>query len=100
MPRSYHVIGLLAGGILLAAALPTPPVRAQDQHIGINVLLSQPVTDALLANLGQHGQVLDVIPEIHAILLNAAASELPAIQALPYVAGANPDRECFPAQAG
>ena len=36
--------------------------------------------------------VLDVLPEIKAVTLSAEAAELPAIQALAYVAAANPDQ--------
>jgi subtilisin family serine protease len=93
------IITLRVGGILLCGLLTSKPAHA-DQHIGINVLLKSAPTDALLADLGQHGQVTDVIPEINAVTLNADASELPAIQALSYVAGANPDRERAMAQSG
>src|SRR5262245_26146074 len=63
-------IALLAFAILSVAR----PARA-DQHIGINVLLKSAPTDALLADLGTHGTVLDVIPEIKAVTLNTDASE-------------------------
>jgi subtilisin family serine protease len=59
--------------------------------IGINVLLNQAVSDAALADLNLHGQVLDLIPEINAVTLRAHISDLPAIQALPYVAAADQD---------
>src|SRR5262249_1039096 len=97
--RLNIAIALLAGGLLLTGFLTNQPAQA-DPHIGINVLLKSAPTDALLADLGTHGQVLDVIPEINAVTLNAEASELPAIQALAYVAGANPDRERSLAQSG
>jgi subtilisin family serine protease len=100
MQRSHrNIIALLVSGVLLTGFLSIQPAHA-DQHIGINVLLKSAPTDALLADLGQHGQVTDVIPEIKAVILNAEASELPAIQALPYVAGANPDTERTVAQSG
>jgi subtilisin family serine protease len=92
-------IALLVGGILLTGVLTIQPAHA-DQHIGINVLLKSAPTDALLADLSRHGTVLNVIPQINAVTLNAEASELPAIQALAYVAAANPDRERSLAQAG
>src|SRR5262245_54989069 len=93
-------LALMAGGLLLAGILNGRPARAQSGRIGINVLVNTVLSDAVLADLGQHGQVLDVIPEIKAVTLKADAVELPAIQALPCAAGATPDRERFPAQAG
>src|SRR5262245_54090088 len=76
MHRIYRVIALrlLVSGILLAGFLNLKPAHA-DTRIGINVLLKSAPTDALLADLGQHGTVLDVIPEIKAVMLNADASE-------------------------
>ncbi|HYT03315.1 MAG TPA: S8 family serine peptidase [Gemmatimonadales bacterium] len=60
--------------------------------IGINVLLTGPVTAAQLAELNTLGTVYDQIPELNALLMRAQAGQLPAIQALPYVAGANEDQ--------
>lgn len=48
--------------------------HAQSQMIGINVLLNAPVTHGNLADLAMHGQVLNVIPEVHLV----AASSPPA----------------------
>ena len=73
---------------------------ATNRMIGINVLLNRPVGDAILADLNAHWQVLDVLPEINAVTVRAHASELPAIQALPYVAAANADVECYLADDG
>lgn len=71
----------------------------QGPLIGINVLLNQPASDAIRTELETHREVLDMIPEINAVTLKAHASELGAIEALPYLAGANPDRDRFKAQA-
>ncbi len=78
------VAALLAGAVPFAAAAP-------DNTIGINVVLSEPVSDAILADLGTHGRVLDVLAEINALTMRIKASELAAIQALSYVAAANSD---------
>src|SRR5262245_58990081 len=86
-------LALFGGAVIAAGAHAIGPARADAQRIGINVLLTGPATDAVLADIGQHGTVLDVISEIHAVTLRADASELAAIQSLSYVAGANPDRE-------
>jgi subtilisin family serine protease len=59
--------------------------------IGINVVLNTDVTDFILADLGTHGRLRDVLYEIRGVTLQARASELPVIQSLPYVAAANPD---------
>ena len=83
--------------ILVIAALMfsfTPAAAGSPKTmIGINVVLKTDVTDAILADLGTHGTVRDVVYEIKAITLQARAGELATIQALPYVAAANPDAE-------
>jgi subtilisin family serine protease len=61
--------------------------------IGINVVLNQPVTNSVLQDLGAHGQVLDVLPQINGVTLRAQTSELSTIQSLPYVAGASRDEQ-------
>jgi subtilisin family serine protease len=79
------LVAIVAGFLALSAA------NAQGEMIGINVLLNQPPSNNILQDLGTHGQVLDVLPQIHGVTLRAHASELSTIQALPYVQGANPD---------
>src|SRR5262245_16362415 len=66
---------------------------AHARTIGVNVLLNREPDESTLADLGTHGEVLDVISEIRAVIMRAKASELEAIQALPYVVAANPDRQ-------
>ena len=85
--------------LLLAVLLTlgTAGAQAQNQMIGMNVLLNQPVTNSILQDLGRHGQVLDVISQINGVTLRARSSELSTIQTLPYVAGANPDAQGYPA---
>jgi subtilisin family serine protease len=75
---------------MLVLALSTLPLCAQT--IGINVVLNTAISQLILADLGTHGRVRDVVPEINAVTLQAPAGELPAIQALPYVLAANPDQ--------
>lgn len=69
--------------------------QAQAEMIGINVLLGTEVSDEILAGLEEHGQVLDVLAEINAVTMKAQDSELAVIQALPFVAAANPDAKRF-----
>ncbi len=64
-----------------------------DSTIGVNVLLNTDITDAILADLGTHGKVRDVLFEVDALTMQIRASELGVIQSLPYVAAANPDAE-------
>lgn len=80
------------------ASLSASPSAAQ--MIGINVRLVQPPSEEILAELEAYGELLDVIPEIRGVRLRAHSHELPAIQALAYVASANPDRERSLAQGG
>ena len=63
------------------------------RSIGINVVLSTPVTDAALADLSRYGRVLDVVSVIDAVSMRVDEDQLAAIRALPYVAAANPDAE-------
>jgi subtilisin family serine protease len=61
--------------------------------IGVNVLLRAAPTAAQLAKLSSYGNIKDSIPELYVVLLDASASSLVAVQALPYVLAANPDAE-------
>jgi subtilisin family serine protease len=81
------LVAILASFLVLRAA------HAQGQMIGINVVLNQPVTNSVLQDLGAHGQVLDVLPQINGVTLRAQTSELSTIQSLPYVAGASRDEQ-------
>lgn len=75
-----------AGGLSVAAA-------PSNKMIGINVVTNRSITDALLADIGTHGTIREVVVQINAVTLQARASELAVIQKLPYVAAANPDAE-------
>jgi subtilisin family serine protease len=81
--------------VIAALLASTTPATAGSPKtmIGINVVLKSDVTDAILADLGTHGTVRDVVYEIKAVTMQARAGELATIQALPYVAAANPDAE-------
>jgi len=85
-------LNTLLVAVLLAATVPLT-AAAPNSTIVINVVLNTGVTDAMLADLGTHGRVADVLYEIDALTMQAKASELAVIQALPYVAAANPDAE-------
>src|SRR2546422_3130299 len=77
----------------MATATSTAAATSPQATIGINVLLTGPATAAQLAELNTLGTVTDEIPELNALLMATKAGNLSAIQALPYVAGANPDAE-------
>jgi len=84
---------LLVSVVLTALSLSTVLVSAAGGigMIGINVVLNTDITNFILADLGTHGTVRDVIYEISAITMQVRNSELTIIQSLPYVAAANPD---------
>jgi subtilisin family serine protease len=88
---------LLPGAAMLAALTIAPIGNAQpaalapDRMIGINVVLRGDVTPRVLADLARFGKVRDVIRPIDALTMQAPASKLRAIRALPYVAAANAD---------
>ncbi|MEP7176364.1 MAG: Subtilisin DY, partial [Gemmatimonadales bacterium] len=59
--------------------------------IGVSVILKAPATAANRTELARYGTLLDEIPELKAIRVRTKASQLAAIQALPFVAAASPD---------
>ena len=78
-------------GAVLAASISMAVASGGDPMIGINVVLRSAITNAILADLGTHGTVRDTIYELNAVTMQARTSELTRVQALPYVAAANPD---------
>ncbi|MFO7171685.1 MAG: S8 family serine peptidase [Bacillota bacterium] len=83
---------LAAALVLTALAGPAAQAAPAGRTVGINVVLNTDITDGILADLARYGKVQDVVPAIRAVTLQARESDLAAIQALPYVAAANPDR--------
>jgi subtilisin family serine protease len=77
----------------LAIAVLSTVGSAQTRQIGINVVLKTDITNTILTDLGRHGTVLNTTPEIDALTMRVAESELTAIRALPYVAAAAPDAQ-------
>lgn len=78
---------------LVASAFSPIAAAAPDRTIGVNVLLAAPPTSRLLADLGQHGRVRDVLVQINAVTMQAKESRLAAIRALPFVLSASPDAQ-------
>jgi subtilisin family serine protease len=86
------VAALLASGLLVAQSTTdvtsaAPPPR----QIDVNVLLDAPPTDATVADLAQYGSVVDVIPEIGAVVLRTDTTQLGALQGRPHVVTATED---------
>src|SRR5688572_24946643 len=82
--------------IATAAALlfvGTGSAARAEASLGINVLLKSSITQQNLTELGKYGRVLNTVPAIKLVTLKSTASKLPAIQALSFVAAANPDAE-------
>ncbi|MBN1936270.1 MAG: S8 family serine peptidase [Anaerolineae bacterium] len=80
--------------LLIAILLSTgASMTLADASIGVNVLLNTAITDGILVELGRYGKVLDLLVEVNALTMKIKESQLSAIQALPYVAAANPDSE-------
>jgi subtilisin family serine protease len=90
-----NAVGFIAAAISLSmgVAAAAAPAKSTGRMIGVNVVLNQDITDAVLADISRLGRVRDTIYEIDALTLQAREADLPKIQALPYVAAANPDAE-------
>ena len=82
----FMVVALVLGSTTIAFAAP-------DKFIGVNVVLNTEINDEILAELGSHGKVRDLIPVINALTMQVRESKLETIRALPYVEAANPDAE-------
>jgi subtilisin family serine protease len=67
--------------------------KSTGAMIGVNVVLKGRATAAQLSQLESYGKVLDQIVELNAVHMSGKASQLPAIQALPFVSAAGPDAE-------
>jgi subtilisin family serine protease len=81
-------LSVLAVACLLPAVAQAAP---GSRTIGVNVLLNTDPSPSILAQLGAHGTVRDVLVEIDAVAMRTTESELAAIRALPFVVTANPD---------
>ncbi|GAG32255.1 unnamed protein product, partial [marine sediment metagenome] len=90
MKQKSFIILLVVVLVMASGAI---AVKKPDKKIGVNVVLNTGISDAILADIGNYGKVLNVLYEINALTLRAKESVLSTIQSLPYVAGANPDAE-------
>jgi len=86
-----RVSTLIILAILTIALVIPVSAASSNKTIGINVVLNTDVTDTILADLGTHGKVREVVYEINALTMQVRESELAAVRDLPYVASANPD---------
>lgn len=68
-------------------------VAAPTKNVGINVLLTEPLTDSLRKQLAKFGTITSELTDINALTLRMDLSQLAALKALPFVAAANPDAE-------
>jgi hypothetical protein len=91
--RALLIAAAFAFGTSTAVAAPPTTDKSSARMIGVNVVLKQAVTNAVLADISRFGRVRDVIEKINALTLQAREGDLAKIQALPYVAAANPDAE-------
>jgi subtilisin family serine protease len=72
---------------------PEPEFASTTGTIGVNVLLKARATAANRTELAKYGTLMDEIQELNVIRVKMKPSQLPAVQALPFVAAANPDAE-------
>lgn len=61
--------------------------------VGVNVLLNTDATPSVLKSLGKFGTVLSVITEIDALSMKVKISDIPALEALPFVEAVGFDAE-------
>jgi subtilisin family serine protease len=93
-PRRSTVVNKVMSVLALACALPVAAHAASGSRtIGVNVLLNTDATPAILAQLGAHGTVREVLTQIDAVTLKTTEAQLASVRALPFVVAANPDAE-------
>jgi len=61
--------------------------------VGVNVLLNTDATPSVLKSLGKYGSVLSVISEIDALTMKVKISDIPVLEALPFVESVGYDAE-------
>lgn len=107
MKHAWLVLGALVGATIVACGEDEQPLapnptqeldtakggRSENGALRINVLLNTAITEEILAGLRDYATVTGQIPELNAVFMRGRSSVLPEIQALPYVAAANPDAE-------
>lgn len=82
--------------VLTAAVLLTAvPAFAQNKQLGLNVLLNTKITDEIITELNKLGTALDTFNQINAVHMKARESEIPEIEALPFVEAVSPDVERY-----
>lgn len=75
----------------VAPQLARSAARSDRAIVGVNVLLASEPDEQMLDRLGEFGGIRGILPEIDAVLMQARAADIPAIQGLPFVAAAGPD---------
>ncbi len=83
------VLSLAVSALAASSKAPAP----NNRTLGVNVVLKADITQPALAQLARYGKVRDVVPGIRAVTLQTTTDKLPLLQALPFVAAANPDAE-------
>lgn len=79
--------------LVIVLMLAVAPSTFAAKQISVNVLLNTEITDDILAELGQFGKVGNKLIAIDALTMKTTYDGLAEIQALPFVAAANPDAE-------
>ena len=82
---------LLAVATLMVSSVSMAAAASGNNNIGINVVLRQDITPAILADLTRFGTVNETYPKIDALTMKIRESNLAAVRGLRYVAAANPD---------
>ncbi|HET7646409.1 MAG TPA: S8 family serine peptidase [Candidatus Limnocylindria bacterium] len=89
MRRTFTI--LVAATLLLVSSVSMAAAANGQRQIGINVVLKQDISDAVLLDISRFGRINDTFPEIDALTMKVREADLAAVQALPYVAAAGPD---------
>lgn len=86
---------LMIGNVSAYAAAGRPASQsASDQKVvGVNVVLSRPMSAGESAQLSQFGPVLSRFSTLNALTMRARISDIAKIEALPFVKSANQDAE-------
>lgn len=93
MKRELLIAPLVLSLAVSAFAASSKATAPSNRTLGVNVVLKADVTQPALAQLAKYGKVRDVVPKIRAVTLQTTTDKLPLLQALPFVAAANPDAE-------